>query len=235
MNFRWTCPYCNHKCTITNNNFSAGTHVFDLTNKYENKLGLKSNVTVCPNPECAEITIEAFLYKSRDYRANPYLPPSSATASAFIHSWKLLPHSHAKPFPEYIPEPILSDYNEACAISDLSPKASATLSRRCLQGMIRDYWEISDKTLYKEINALKNKVSEEVWESLDSVREIGNIGAHMEQDINVIVDVDVDEAKILIELLEILFEEWYIARHERNLKLSRIRQIRDNKKTIKEQ
>lgn len=230
MNFRWTCPYCNHKCTITQGNFSVSTHIFDLKNKYENKLGFKSSVTVCPNPECAEITIEAFLYKSRDYRVNPYLQPTSS-----IHSWKLLPHSHAKPFPDYIPEPILSDYNEACSISDLSPKASATLSRRCLQGMIRDYWKVTDKNLYLEINALEDKVSEQVWESLNAVREIGNIGAHMEKDINVIVDVEADEAKILIELLEILFEEWYIARHERDLKLSRIQKIRDEKKVIKEQ
>ena len=153
----------------------------------------------------------------------------------YIHKWTLLPHSHAKPFPSYIPEPILNDYNEACAISDLSPKASATLARRCLQGMIRDYWEITDTTLYKEINALEGKVTEQVWESLNAVREIGNIGAHMEKDINVIVDVESDEAKILIEMLEILFEEWYIARHERDSKLSRIQQIRDHKKAIKVQ
>ena len=51
--------------------------------------------------------------------------------------------------------------------------------------MIRDYWEITDTTLYKEINALEGKVTEQVWESLNAVREIGNIGAHMEKDINV--------------------------------------------------
>ena len=101
--------------------------------------------------------------------------------------------------------------------------------------MIRDYWEITDTTLYKEINALEGKVTEQVWESLNAVREIGNIGAHMEKDITVIVDVESDEAKILIEMLEILFEEWYIARHERDSKLSRIQQIRDHKKAIKVQ
>lgn len=37
------------------------------------------------------------------------------------------------------------------------------------------------------------------------VREIGNIGAHMEADINVIIDVDPDEAQILIDLVELLF------------------------------
>lgn len=232
MTFKWTCPYCNHKCTIGDSNYHYQTHVFDLSNKYKNKLGLKTYIIVCPNPECEEIAIDGFLYKSAQSRGYDYDAPS---VNNYIQKWKLLPHSHAKPFPNYIPEPILNDYNEACAISDLSPKASATLARRCLQGMIRDYWGISDSTLYKEINALKDKVTQEVWESLDAVREIGNIGAHMEQDINVIIDVDADEAKILIELLEILFEEWYIARHERSSKLSRIQQIKDAKKAIKKQ
>jgi hypothetical protein len=44
-------------------------------------------------------------------------------------------------------------------------------------------------------------------EAIDIVRNIGNIGAHMEADINVIVDVDPDEAQTLIELIETLFLE----------------------------
>jgi hypothetical protein len=55
-----------------------------------------------------------------------------------VQTWSLIPSSSAKTFPNYVPKVILDDYNEACLIRDLSPKASATLSRRCLQGMIRD-------------------------------------------------------------------------------------------------
>lgn len=231
MSFSWTCPYCHHKCMIGTSNYEEAVKVFDLSNKYKNKLGLHSNIIVCPNHECEEVAIQSFLYKSEIEPHWGYQPPDQED---YLYSWNLLPNSHAKPFPNYIPEPILADYNEACAISDLSPKASATLARRCLQGMIRDYWEISDKNLYLEINALEDKVSAQVWDALNAIREIGNIGAHMEQDINVIIDVEPDEAKILIELLEMLFEEWYIARHERNLKLSRIQQIRDEKKSAKE-
>lgn len=231
MSFKWECPYCYHKCTIGNDNFEETVHVFDKSNKHKNKLALNSYIIVCPNDECEEVTIKSFLYKSTNPREWSYQPPNMED---HLHYWNLLPHSHAKPFPSYIPEPILNDYNEACAISDLSPKASATLARRCLQGMIRDYWEIKDKTLYLEINRLEDKVSAQVWDALNAIREIGNIGAHMEQDINVIVDVEPDEAKILIELLEMLFEEWYIARHERTVKLSRIQQIRDEKKAAKE-
>jgi hypothetical protein len=145
-----------------------------------------------------------------------------------LHSWRLLPHSFAKHQPEFIPEPLRQDYYEACAIRDLSPKASATISRRCLQGMIRDFCDISKNRLIDEIRELKkryesgnapNGVAEESIIAIGHVREIGNIRAHMERDINLIVDVDPDEAQQLIGLTEMLFAEWYVARENRRKRL----------------
>jgi len=127
------------------------------------------------------------------------------------------PISSAKQFPKYIPEAIRQDYEEACAIVNLSPKASATLSRRCLQGMIRDFWGISKSRLIDEINELQSKIPAQQWKVIDGIRRIGNIGAHMEKDINLIVDIDPDEAKKLIKLIEHLLEQWYINRHEQEL------------------
>ena len=121
-----------------------------------------------------------------------------------------------------IPAPILQDYGEACLIRDLSPKASATLTRRCLQGMIRDFWVISKARLIDEINDLQGKVDGTTWKAIDAVRSIGNIGTHMEKDINVIVDVDPDEANLLLGLIEVLLEEWYIRRHEREEHMQKV-------------
>jgi hypothetical protein len=137
-------------------------------------------------------------------------------------TWNLIPPSSAKVFPEYVPKPIREDYVEACKIRDLSAKASATLSRRCLQGMIRDFWGIAKDRLIDEIEALEDKVAADTWEAIDSVRKIGNIGAHMEKDINVIVDVEPNEAQKLIELIELLVKDWYIGRHERAERLKKI-------------
>lgn len=123
------------------------------------------------------------------------------------------PQSLARKFPEYIPLSIRNDYEEAYAIVNLSPKASATLSRRCLQGMIRDFFQISKSNLYEEIDAIKDKISTEQWDVLNGIRRIGNIGAHMEKDINLIVDIEPDEAKKLIKLIELLIQQWYIERH----------------------
>ncbi|WP_223851285.1 MULTISPECIES: DUF4145 domain-containing protein [Cupriavidus] len=135
--------------------------------------------------------------------------------------------------PDYVPHPIVEDYNEACLIQSLSPKASATLSRRCLQGIIRDFFGISKGTLAEEIKAIEDKVDAETWKSIDAVRSIGNIGAHMEKDINVIVEVDADEAAHLVWLIELLVEDWYVARHERQLKHQSIRAIRDKMNAAK--
>lgn len=126
----------------------------------------------------------------------------------------ILPNSTAKQYPDYIPQAIRDDYSEACSIVNFSPKASATLSRRCLQGMIRDFWGISKPRLIDEINELQDKIHATQWKVIDSIRRIGNIGAHMEKDINLIVDIDPDEAQKLIKLIELLIKDWYIQRHE---------------------
>nr|WP_302596956.1 DUF4145 domain-containing protein [uncultured Cellulosilyticum sp.] len=139
------------------------------------------------------------------------------------------PNSLAKQYPNYIPNVIRNDYEEACAIVNLSPKASATLARRCLQGMIRDFWNVSEKNLYSEISAIKDKIQPDLWKALDSLRQLGNIGAHMEKDTNVIVDIEPDEANKLIKLIELLMGEWYINRHKRKQLFSDILETNQQK------
>jgi len=153
----------------------------------------------------------------------------------------VLPEGSAKPQPDYIPAPLVEDYVEACLIREMSPKAAATLARRCIQGMIRDFCKITKSRLVDEINALRDAVNLgngpagvtiETVEAIDHVRSIGNIGAHMEKDINLIVPVDSGEAQALIELIEMLFEEWYVARHTRQQKLAEISKIGTEKKQL---
>jgi hypothetical protein len=88
--------------------------------------------------------------------------------------------------------------------------------------MIRDFWKISKTRLFDEIAELENKIAPQTWAAIDAVRKIGNIGAHMERDIDVIVDVDPEEAALLSNLIEMLLEEWYVRRFEREQKLQQI-------------
>ena len=217
----WTCPYCNRAATITNQSFSSSIFRFNDNNKENCSLAVATMAITCPRKDCREYEISARLHK---------WDSQLDRLGAKLLEWQLRPQSNAKPFPDYIPEPVREDYLEACLIRDLSPKASATLSRRCLQGIIRDYWGISKSRLIDEINDLKGKIDQPTWDAIDAVRSIGNIGAHMERDINVIIDVEPEEAQLLIGLIEILLKDWYVARHERNQHLQGIVALAQAKK-----
>jgi hypothetical protein len=186
-----------------------------------------TSLIVCPNPDCRKFTLSVVMSEYVKVAMNAYEVGSE------LQSWNLIPPSQARVFPEYVPQAIRDDYLEACLIRDLSPKASATMSRRCLQGMIRDFWKVVKPKLIQEIEAIKDKVDPITWKAIDDVRSIGNIGAHMEKDINVIVDVDADEAQILIELVETLIKDWYVTRHEREQRMVAIAAIKAAKDAAK--
>lgn len=75
-----------------------------------------------------------------------------------------------------------------------------------------------------EINVIQDKVDADTWAAIEAVRKVGNIGAHMEKDIDLMVEVDPDEARLLIWLIETLVKDWYITREER---ASRLRDVVD--------
>jgi hypothetical protein len=218
--FSWSCPYCNRDATITDANTATHDWRFNSLNK-EGNLDLIIRVIVCPHPKCREYTLSAHLFKV-ETNSDHFGNRSYKRADVPFMEWTLKPKSGAKPFPAYIPKPVIDDYNEACLILNDSPKASATLSRRCLQGIIRDFWGISKARLIDEIAELQGKIDPTTWAAIDAVRGVGNIGAHMEKDINLIVDVDPDEAQQLIGLIEFLLRDWYVGRHEREEHMKRV-------------
>jgi hypothetical protein len=224
----FTCPYCNKPTTATS------PHVFD----YELPINLEKNSELgkvyfvieaisCPNAGCNKLFLKTSLVnKNWVQQINQY-------SYSVIKDWQLLPESEAKVLPSYVPNPISEDYYEACRIRDLSSKASATLSRRCLQGMIRDFWKIKKNTLKEETEGLKDLVDSLTWEAIDSVRKVGNIGAHMEKDTNLIIDIDAGEAQLLIELIEQLVDDWYVARNDKQERLKKIKGVAELKEEQK--
>lgn len=237
MNKSWTCPFCKQPTTVTDED--------RLTKEVECHIeNVKGNVSlvvryiVCPNPKCKELYLDVVLFKQKKTSSYPYWEIDKA-----LKAWNLIPESTAKSYStEIIPKAIVCDYEESCKIRKFSPKASASLARRTLQGMIRDFYKKEltkyrkDKnitgfmSLKQEITAIKDVVDGEVWDAIDAVRNVGNIGAHMEEDVNFIIDVEPGEADKLIELIEMLIEEWYINRHKRQQRLKSVVEIANNKK-----
>lgn len=237
----WRCPYCGHAQVISQERYSRRLDSLDVENWGEDgRAGYRVQAIVCANETCKKLSLGFSIV-----RLGEYIPVRSRwDVKGVFQSWELLPASSALPQPDYIPEVLRRDYAEACAIRDLSPKASATIVRRCIQGMIRDFCGISKKRLIDELKELRRRVDAgqapagvqaDTVDAIDHVRSIGNIGAHMEADINVIVDVDPDEAQRLIELAELLFIEWYVARQQRRDRLEKLGLIAAEKKAIQQQ
>lgn len=221
----WECPFCGRLSVFESIEKRNSSFVAAADTKY-GALIFESSVNVCPNQECKEFTYLAKVSTAK-------VEGGHYRALNLIEQWVNRPNGIVKQFPDYVPEPILADYREAVLIKDLSPKASATLSRRCLQGMIRNVWGVKPARLVDEIKAIEGQIEASMLKAIDAIRNIGNIGAHMENDINFIVDVDPDEAEMLIGLLELLIQEWYVEKHERQLRIDAITALAAEKKALK--
>ena len=223
--FNWTCPHCNRATIISPDLCHAGSLGLGIGRSKHGELVISWGAIRCPSPECSDFTIHVSVWPAQE-------PPKSTGSSGYVLvadrnkgplvSRQLRPEGSSVPQPDYIPKQIRGDYYEACLIRDLSPKASATMARRCLQGIIRDFWGISKRTLAEEIAALRGRIDQPLWDAIDGLRKVGNIGAHMEDDVDKIIEIEPEEAAKLIGLVEVLFKECYVARHERDKNLRAI-------------
>jgi len=118
------------------------------------------------------------------------------------------------PCPKEIPLIIASDYNEACIVLQDSPKASAALSRRCLQNLLREAANVRPCDLYKEIQEVidSGKLPSDIVNIIDAVRNIGNFAAHpiKSKSSGEIVDVEPEEAELNLDVLEALFDFYFV-------------------------
>lgn len=112
-----------------------------------------------------------------------------------------------------IPKDLAEDYQEACLIIGDSSKASAALSRRCLQSILRQQG-FSDKSLFNEIQKAidSGRLPSHIADSLDAVRNIGNFAAHPMKNTNSgeVLPVELGEAEWNLETIEFLFDFFYV-------------------------
>jgi Domain of unknown function (DUF4145) len=121
--------------------------------------------------------------------------------------------SNRGPVPPEVPKPIAANYVEACQVLPLSAKASAALSRRCLQAMLNaNGYKGND--LAKQVDQLLSAgLPTHIQKTVDAIRQFGNFSAHPVNDITTlqIIDVDPEEAEWCLEILEALLEHFYVA------------------------
>ncbi len=118
------------------------------------------------------------------------------------------------PLPPEVTEPFASDYREACNVLADSPKASAALSRRCLQNLLREKAGVKWGDLSNEIEqVLKSKeLPSDLASAVDAIRVVGNFAAHPIKGVNTgeIIDVEPGEAEWNLDVLEALFDFYFV-------------------------
>jgi hypothetical protein len=158
-------------------------------------LGVNWSLSFQRCPECRESII--------------YLERVTGGAST---SFLAYPTSKSRPVPPEVIDPYKQDFIEACKVLPHSPKASAALSRRCLQMILRDKAASKSKDLFDQIKEVSGKLPSHIADDLDAVRNIGNFAAHPLKSTNTgeIMPVEENEAEWNLDILELLFDFYFV-------------------------
>lgn len=139
----------------------------------------------------------------------------NSKSGLMISSRIVLPKAPARvPTPPEVPQDFGDDYREACLVLADSAKASAALSRRCLQHLLRDRAGAKASNLDNEIQQILDlkALPTHLADALDAVRVIGNFAAHpiKSKSSGEVVDVEAGEAEWLLDTLEGLFDFYFV-------------------------
>ncbi|MCY6492452.1 DUF4145 domain-containing protein [Leptolyngbya sp. GGD] len=192
------CPHCNTGINLE----IEYSNVWEFNEPEQEGMGYCVNCGHCP--ECEELIV---LLEHGKYT----LSSGGYTSIDLVHFQELIYPKysvrHAEP---EVPERYRKDFAEACSVLSLSPKASAALSRRILQDILRENFKIKHANLANEIDefiSLKD-VPSYLSQAVDAIRNVGNFAAHPLKDTNTgeVVDVEPGEAEWLLDVLEALFD-----------------------------
>ncbi len=151
-------------------------------------------------PACRELIIELRYHSTSGEWGEKFLVYPKAISRA--------------PLSEDVPSKFADDYKEACLVLADSPKASAALSRRCLQNLLREKAKVKPSDLSNEIKQVldSSKLPSHLSEAIDAIRNIGNFAAHpiKSKSTGEIVDVEPGEAELNLEVLEGLFDFYFV-------------------------
>ena len=166
----------------------------------------------CPNPNCGKLIVKLATSKERKRHPNGIVvdqlgPNISSNLVRPITSLR-------PPVPPEVDDKYAKDYNEACLIFGFSPQASSALSRRCLQSILRDKANVKQGNLANEIDQVikSNSLPTHLAESIDAIRNIGNFAAHPSKSTTTgeIVEVEAGEAEWLLDVIEALFDFYFV-------------------------
>ena len=227
------CPYCGYmyEVVLGQNTYS------NMFSSPGGSVAIHSLIFVCPHIACGktELTVEAGSPPVSAGKGAERQRTCGELANSFF-SARLLP-IEACGKQEFktaeVPEAVFHDYDQACRLLKASPCASATYSRRCLQGMVRKKFKLKPGKFQNEIKTLASMngtIRQEVIDALESVRKIGKFRAMPEDDVKVLVGVNYDEARQTLEVIEALLFDWFLAPADREKRAEALKAIIESKK-----
>ncbi len=165
---------------------------------------------VCANSKCGELVMR--LHETRPSPMFDYDDPRELDTET--HTWGIRPRFGVRRIEPQVGDPYRSDYLEAAALLDISPRMSAVLSRRVLYDLIKRYADIAEYTLKGSIDKFVSNLAypRHIRENLHLLREMGDFGAHTQTDDQArIVDVTREEAEWTLNVLDRLFDYFIVA------------------------
>lgn len=164
---------------------------------------------LCPNPDCGKRTVYLVLGKPV-FSSGKVVRFDSVQKRIMVRP----KGSNRPPVPNDVPPVFAEDYVEACLVLSDSPKASAALSRRCLQNLLREKAKVKHGKLADEIEQVINSgtLPSHLVEVIDAVRNVGNFAAHplKSQSTGEILPVEPVEAEWNLDVLESLFDFYFV-------------------------
>lgn len=183
------CPHCKTANRFEYVKDSLG-HVVNL-NSLIGKNECRYSLELCRCTNCADIII--FFNETMIYPLGATRPPCPSEV-------------------ETADKNVADDYGEACLVEQYSKKATAALARRCLQNMLHSQG-IKKRDLNEEIDEAMTKLPSHLSTAIDAIRTIGNFASHpiKYQNTGEIVEVEKGEAEWTLDVLEQLFDFYYVA------------------------
>ena len=166
---------------------------------------------VCPNPKCKR----QILYLVQGTPEFVKGTPTIGSVQRWGEPLMVYPKgSNRPPVPPEVPPEFGSDYREACLVLADSPKASAALSRRSLEGILREKAGANPSNLAHEIEDVlgRNVLPSYIAEMVDAVRNVGNFATHpnKSKQTGEVIDVEVGEADLNLDVLEALLDFYFV-------------------------
>lgn len=211
------CPHC---ATTVYINWDEVTFPVPTPEDNYNKGGYAIQYGFCP--ECKKLVIQLQHGLESGYELSFWIDEIDEENIIYPR------YSAGRNLNQYVPEKYAQLFRESEEVNNISPRASATLSRYLLQMLLHEELHIHKRTLEEEIKELENgsNIPTKLVTMLQVMRRVANFGAHPKKSTNSneIVEVEAGESAVMLDLLEEVFDYVFVKPKQQEVFLKNIQE-----------